>query len=262
MPFSLLSSIGRVFTSNRPSTISAPSPFIWFKFNSEDVSGSTIFDHGVYNNYVGTLSTTTNIINTSTFKFGSGSLNCNNTNYLSINLTTAYGNALSNYGISSSSGFVPNFKGYSFTIWVYYFGSGGFATFILGSPVTITFYPGDRFSFGQSNYNPYYSYISSFVKTNTWTFLAMTFPAGSDKSNLKPTVYQYDSSSYQSALVTPQSGTGGTLSGNSTSPLNVGFTSGAQYISNAYMNGYIDDFRIYNTELTSSQILDIYNGKM
>jgi hypothetical protein len=186
-----------------------------------------------------------------------GSLNCINTNYFTINLSS-YGTSLSSYGISSS-GFTPNSNGYTFTMWGYYLGSGHQTLFTIGDGDNFfAIKPEDRVSFGPSNYNGW-NYGST--PSNTWVFYALAFPPNSNTLNLYPTLYVYYSGSINSYQITPQVSSGGTMSSGTFSPFIIGYAgSGVSYIGSSNYNGYISDFRAYNTYLGVDYLTYIYNG--
>ena len=91
--------------------------------------------------------------------------------------------------------------------------------------------------------------LSNPLSINTWYHIAFTYDGSSTSTGLKI---------YVDAVTPTQTGlTGGgtyTAMENTASPFTIGS------VSNVFMNGNIDEVGMFNTELSASEILAIYNG--
>ena len=221
--------------------------------------GTTIYNWatGLYD---GTC-TATGMVSTTTYSMGNASLYCNGSNYLTINSSVIATNSTANAAGFLSNGFNPNNgNGYTFTGWMYNTGgSWGQALYMFlnsgtGGPICIALVPGSRTMSGISNYNP--SMPPWGEPFNSWVFFAVVYPSGSVTQYNNYTVYINGAS----VSVTPQVSGVGTIAGGPYNIMRLGYNSGAGYVANpGYFQGYIDDFRVYATALTSTQISALYN---
>ena len=130
--------------------------------------------------------------------------------------------------------------------------------FIYSSDHTVGVVPGDRCSFGASNYSPPPGWGS--YALNTWMFFAIVFPAGSVSAVIAPTLYVYGNGGDVSYNITNLVTSEGTLGVYNYTTLNLGSNVGVAYVSgNKKLTGYYDDFRMYAVALNSTQIHAIIN---
>ena len=234
-----------------------PPPILQYKFDTGDQVGLNLYNWAT-GQYDASL-TATGLISTSgpTPSTGTGCLNLSaGTNYVTIN-TTMLATPLASSGFSTNGWYPLTTQGYSFTFWAYttagWTGSG--FTWISGAnDWYIAVKPGDRVSFGQSNYN---GYPATTPADGSWAFYALVFPINSVTLNNKPILWQ-NGVSY---LITPQIGVTGSLtpSGYYGNKFYIGYSGGASYIGSGIFKGYMDDFRMYNIALTDQQVSNIRN---
>jgi hypothetical protein len=200
----------------------------------------------------------------STTRFSTGSASCyfDGTNSITIKPSIVYTNANALAAGFNATGWTPkNTLGYTFTTWYYNTGvdwGAALFEFIYSSDHTVGVVPGDRCSFGASNYSPPPGWGS--YALNTWMFFAIVFPAGSVSAVIAPTLYVYGNGGDVSYNITNQVTSEGTLGVYNYTTLNLGSNVGVAYVSgNKKLTGYYDDFRMYAVALNSTQIHAIIN---
>jgi hypothetical protein len=108
-----------------------------------------------------------------------------------------------------------------------------------------------RFSLVDSSGTEYQANSNtSSVLLNEWTHIFVTFSGNSNQNGIKIYINGAVAS-------TPTS-----LAISNTILNNVNLTIGAESDGGRIFNGYIDDFRIYNKEMSASEVLDIYNERV
>ena len=226
-----------------------PQPVIWYKFNSGDYSGTTIYNWatGLYD--ANTQATATVTTSNPSPVVGSGCFNINGSNYITLNNQLISSNTNAQLAGWSTYGWTPKSSlGYTWSMWFYW---NGTSSGLLFNWTTGNIY--QRFGLspeGIINWGASFNgNMTSSFTTNTWHHMAFVIP---------PNI-----SSTSTALLYIDGTLNRTLSNN---------TPGAEYQS--YQPNYIgrenqgggstyqsaiDDFRFFALALTSTQISSIYN---
>jgi hypothetical protein len=223
---------------------------LWYKFDSNTVSGTTVTDYT--GNYNGTLQNSATISTTTKTK-GTASLYLQNTNTQHVSIPT--------FTVSSSL---------SFSFWINpaitnntncIFDS---ANAVDPNANNIVIYLNSNklgFSYNVNNYNVkndwYYSHNLTDIPINTWTHVVIaSYPTASNTNTIK--IYK------NNVLITTNTITPGNANFSAAilpwarQSNFIGKTNTSGY--NTY-SGYIDDFRIYNEVLTEDKIDTLYNYK-
>jgi hypothetical protein len=222
---------------------------LWYKFDSNTVSGTTVIDYT--RNYNGTLQNNATISTTTKTK-GTASLYLQNTNTQHVSIPT--------FTVSSSL---------SFSFWINpaiannnncIFDSAD-AVGPYANNIVIYLQSGNLgFSYNVNRYNErndwYHSNDLTDIPINTWTHVVIaSYPTASNKNTIK--IYK------NNVLITTKSITPGDANFSAAILPRVresnfiGKTNTSGY--NTY-SGYIDDFRIYNEVLTEDKIDTLYNN--
>ena len=257
MAFSSYSSLNYVITKNTGNVVTNPS--YWYKFNSWDISGTTILNYGSSqkNGYIatdnsGTLPTLgTSTINSKTC----GVINLNETYKNYVNMTTTLGNSSTYFTIGGSTGLSIScwFNYANFTqIYARIF---DFTTAINNSANscllasnynnTSEFFV-ENINASKSQYTPSFT-----MSTNTWYHMVWVIPISGVWSiylnnTLQTTMSPTSVTAYPSVL-TYQYGCIGRPCNNTSFPLQ-------------YFTGMIADFRTYNYPLSTTDISYLYNN--
>lgn len=210
------------------------SPVLWYKFNTEDVTGSSLTNYGsAGTGGNGTMNSTT--INTSIKKFGTGSLLIN-PSYLTLpNVSVGTGIKFSisfwfyMTTANSSAGFVSFYTGYP----------SGFIYF--GTTANVLY-----FGFENKNYQTTLDVTNS-TNWNKWHFVAVSFSNNTTNTiNLNGTNTTFNmASSYNTVNYNTSNNFIGINS------LDVNKTKN--------WTGYVDSFRFFNVALTSAELTNLYN---
>jgi hypothetical protein len=222
---------------------------LWYKFDSNTVSGTTVIDYT--RNYNGTLQNNATISTTTKTK-GTASLYLQNTNTQHVSIPT--------FTVSSSL---------SFSFWINpaiannnncIFDSAD-AVGPYENNIVIYLQSGNLgFSYNVNRYNErndwYHSNDLTDIPINTWTHVVIaSYPIASNKNTIK--IYK------NNVLITTKSITPGDANFSAAilprarESNFIGKTNTSGY--NTY-SGYIDDFRIYNEVLTEDKIDTLYNN--
>jgi hypothetical protein len=222
---------------------------LWYKFDSNTISGTTVADYT--RNYNGTLQNNATI-STTTKRKGTASL------YLQTNSNKQYV-SIPNYTISSNL---------SFSFWINpantttnnrIFDSGDGTDFDANNIVIYLESGNLGFGYNVNNYNVRNDwYIASglpVISINTWTHIVITaYNSGSNtiikvyKNNVLTTIN----------TITPKNANFSAAIPNIQRESN--FIGKSNWSSDAAYSGYIDDFRIYNEVLTEDKIDTLYNN--
>ncbi len=222
---------------------------LWYKFDSNTVSGTTVIDYT--RNYNGTLQNNATISTTTKTK-GTASLYLQNTNTQHVSIPT--------FTVSSSL---------SFSFWINpAIANNNNCIFDSADAVgpyenNIVIYLNSNklgFSYNVNRYNErndwYYSHDLTDIPINTWTHVVIaSYPTASNKNTIN--IYK------NNVLITTKTITPGDANFSAAilpwarESNFIGKTNTSGY--NTY-SGYIDDFRIYNEVLTEDKIDTLYNN--
>ena len=236
--------VGNLLSYAVPST--PPSNYsIFYPFDSDSFSGTNVGNKATGSYVNDAILTNGATISTSQYKYGTASLYLNN--------PTATGSAAQNlklptFTISQSTGFSVSFWTYSVmptleTTFLFDFSSavGGGNNMMLNSTNA------NSYAF-YSNYTSSSAAVNTstgVLKLNQWSHVCITI------STTNFTTIYVDSVSVYS----------GTPVGNAfAGTAKTGAMLGATYFGSKGLNGYVDDFKIYNTELTSGNVSALYSG--
>lgn len=258
MAFSSYSSLNYIIVSKKE-TNSVINPSYWLKFNSGDISGTTILNYGSSqkNGYIATdNSGTLPTLGTSTINgiVNCGVINLNETYKNYVNMTTTLGTSSTYFTIGAGT------TGLSISCWfnyanfsVNYMRIFDFTTAInsiANSCLLASNYNSSSQLFVE-NYNASKSqYNGIAMTTNTWYHLVWTITSGGVWSvylnNVLQSMTPASVSSYPS-ITQYQYACLGRPSNNTSNPTQ-------------YFSGMLSDFRTYNYALSTSDIAYLYNN--
>ena len=230
-------------TNNLLATGYSATPSTWFKFDTGDIVSTTTLLNYATNTYNGTLNlvSTYPSISTSVSKFGTGSITVNGTStgYVSMTGVNFSGQMTISFWLQCSSR-VDGSPPFSLKIASTYASNSSSGQYIrpwfVGSAAAVTSINVNTSTTDQS------VAIASTVNITGWTHFAYVF----NNTNIR--VYVNGNAGTYTAFHTPLS--------NGTYTLNIGYEN---IFGNTPLTGYIDDFRIHNNILSSTQIAGIYN---
>ena len=230
-------------TNNLLATGYSATPSTWFKFDTGDIVSTTTLLNYATNTYNGTLNlvSTYPSISTSVSKFGTGSITVNGTStgYVSMTGVNFSGQMTISFWLQCSSRVdgSPPFSLKNASTYASNSSSGQYMRpWFVGSAAAVTSINVNTSTTDQS------VAIASTVNITGWTHFAYVF----NNTNIR--VYVNGNAGTYTAFHTPLS--------NGTYTLNIGYEN---IFGNTPLTGYIDDFRIHNNILSSTQITGIYN---
>ena len=203
-------------------------PIAWYKFDDTTNLGKD--DTNTYN----LINNNSVFYNSTNFIKGTGCCNFNGTNK----------------SLTNSSAFNLNSKDFSISCWLYTTLNNSYNFFLcIGSStatrtrVLLGYFNNNTYIFSFSSddlYSPVYT-----EDLNKWVHICATYKTGTRIRKI-----------YRNGIEVA-SGTSGGETNSTTS-----FFLGKIHDDTAFYNGNIDDFRIYDRELTSSQVQELYNGRV
>jgi hypothetical protein len=242
--------------SNAVSMTVAVQPFLYYKFDSADRSNLTVKNYGT-GLYDLTITSTAGITQT-TYKFGDGSLWIPSSSYFATYTTsltlpiaiTGNGYSVCFWGKLSSSmleGYLYSYMGWA---------TGGVVTTqmhiqVIGSSsnqLQIFFTPNGATN---SIYFTTYTKPSGNFLDDTWHHICLTIQY-TNSTTIQGNIY-FDGVSVVSQSNIPNAAQF------TITLIEIGHRTDGR---DDYINGYIDDFRLYKVPLTSTQVQAIYNGTM
>jgi hypothetical protein len=207
-------------------------PRLWYKFNTEDVVGSSLTNYGTLSGGNATRNSTT--IDTSIKKFGTGSLKIN-PSYVTLP-TVSVGTGVK----------------FSLSFWFYMTTANtnaGFVSFLTGYPFGFIYFGTTNnvlyFGFENKNYQTSFQVTNS-ANWNKWHFVAVSFSNNTTNTiNLNGTnttfnmVSQYNVLNYNVTNIIGSNALDANKTNNWT--------------------GYVDSLRFFNIALTSTELTNLYN---
>ena len=234
-----------------------PVPIIWYKFDTGDFVGSTIYNSatGLYDATMSTAVTATT--SNPSPAVGTGCFNANSATYITLNNSVIATNAAASAAGWSSTGWTPlSSLGYTICMWYYYNNPGYLFDFsTTGQFTRILLGPGSSINWGAS-----YGGTMGGNGSAGWHHVAFVIPANVTSSS---TASLYIDGTLNATINNPTPGS--TYSKYSPNYIcrinqgNDGTNSFPGVAPPAIYPGAIDDFRIYAVVLTSTQISNIYN---
>jgi len=218
---------------------------IFYPFDSDSFSGTNVGNKATGSYVNDAVLTNGATISTSQYKYGTASLYLNN--------PTATGSAAQNlklptFTISQSTGFSVSFWIYNImpileTTFLFDFSSstGGGNSMMLNSTNANTYAFYSNYSSSTSAVNT----STGVLKLNQWSHVCITISTTNSTKIYVDSVAVYSGTPLGNAFA----GTAKT-----------GAMLGATYFGSKGFYGYIDDFKIYNTELTSGNVSSLYTG--
>ena len=218
---------------------------IFYPFDSDSFSGTNVGNKATGSYVNDAVLTNGATISTSQYKYGTASLYLNN--------PTATGSSAQNLKLPTFT--ISQSTGFSVSFWIYNVMPTLEVTFLFdfssavggGNNMMLNTTTGNSYAF-YSNYSSSSSAVntsSGVLKLNQWSHVCITI------STTNFTTIYVDSVSVYS----------GTPVGNAfAGTAKTGAMLGATYFGSKGLNGYVDDFKIYNTELTSGNVSALYSG--